>query len=344
MRSADRGAGDASFAVKARPSLRWARGVRFFRSARATCLTAGALVTLAAGSASAYCRSITADVPAGAQPSGTACYPVGTQGAVLYWAGRCIGWSLQGAPSTKLDLAVAKLRVEAAFSAWSGAACPTGGAPSIAFSDNGPVSCTTIGYVPDRKNQHVIAFRDGVWPYPGHASSTLALTTLTFNTRTGEIVDGDMEINTAENRVSTEDVTPLDSYDFQSIVTHEAGHFLGLAHAVSTPATMHARYSAGETAIRRLSEDDVAGICEIYRPSGVRSVSTGVVGSGTVEGRACDANPLGGFSATCDALPPSTPNGGTSRCAYAAPRSEASLAGVMALAFAWLARARRRSA
>ena len=49
---------------------------------------------------------------------------------------------------------------------------------------------------------------------------------------------------------------PPSAYDFQTIMTHEAGHFLGLAHTGDATAVMYAKYHAGTA----LQPDDVAAI------------------------------------------------------------------------------------
>ena len=78
-----------------------------------------------------------------------------------------------------------------------------------------------------------------------------------------EILDADMEINT----------TPPD-YDFalpgdptgddlHMVITHEAGHFLGLNHSTLTGAVMFGEYQSG-VLLSGLSDDDIAGICDIY--------------------------------------------------------------------------------
>jgi hypothetical protein len=276
---------------------------------------------VAPSTARAFCRTLTTDVPASQQPSGTSCYPAGTTGAPLYWANRCVGWSMQSAASKKVDVAAATTLMGTAFAAWENADCGTGAKPSISLRNNGPVACTRVGFNASGANQHVITFRDDSWPHPGQSNATLALTTLTFNKRTGEIVDADMEVNSAEVTISTADKPPSNAYDFQSIVTHEAGHFIGLAHAVSSTATMFARYSPGQTSIRVLSPDDAAAVCEVYRPNGDRIVSADAAPSGALAALACNAAPFGGFASTCDA--PATSNAGavaptstSRRCSY----------------------------
>lgn len=307
------------------------------------------LAALTPASALAFCRTMTADVPASQQPSGADCYPAGTQGSLLFWSNSCVGWSMQSAPSSKVDVTAATGLVAAAFGAWADAACPSGGKPSIAFANNGPVACTAVGFQPQGANQHVIAFREDAWPHAGQANATLALTTLTFNKRTGEIVDADMEINTAEMTISLAPQPPANAYDFQSIVTHEVGHFLGLAHSVETSATMYARYSPGQVSIRNLSSDDIAAVCEVYRPSGERSVSASAAASGLLAGAACDATPYGGFSTACDGAASgggsTTSSSGSRRCAYAPTRPNTApwLALVAGLALAASRRRRRAS-
>lgn len=302
------------------------------------------------GHASAFCRTLTADVPASQQPSGDDCYPSGTQGSLLFWGNACVGWSMQSAPSSKIDVANAAKIVGSAFGAWANAACATGGKPSVTFTNNGPVACTEVGFDATGRNQHVIAFRDSTWPYAGQANATLALTTLTYNKRTGEIVDADMEVNTAEMKITTTAAPPADGYDFQSIVTHEVGHFLGLAHTPVATATMFARYSPGQTSIRVLSADDVAGVCDAYRPNGDRAVSPAASASGFIAAKACDAAPFGGFASACDEASggnaSTASTGATRRCAYGAIVPHASKTELLALAgtVALLVARRRRRA
>jgi uncharacterized protein (TIGR03382 family) len=52
--------------------------------------------------------------------------------------------------------------------------------------------------------------------------------------------------------------------DLQNTLTHESGHFIGLAHSPVPGATMNATTQPGETLKRSLSSDDIAGVCAIY--------------------------------------------------------------------------------
>jgi uncharacterized protein (TIGR03382 family) len=72
------------------------------------------------------------------------------------------------------------------------------------------------------------------------------------------------------------------SIDLQNTVTHEVGHFLGLAHTPVAGATMNATTAPREIAKRDLALDDVAGICAIYPSSGGGCGCTGGGAGGAV--------------------------------------------------------------
>ncbi len=112
-------------------------------------------------------------------------------------------------------------------------------------------------------------FRDQGWPYlddPTDERETLALTTITFLSDTGDIVDADIEINSANVALSVGDTNI--SNDLQAILTHEAGHFFGLSHSKDPNATMNKMYNvnAGDSTFRTLANDDREGICVVYPP------------------------------------------------------------------------------
>jgi hypothetical protein len=263
----------------------------------------GVALVIAPAAAHAFCRTTTATLPADYDPS-EGCYD---QGNVLWWRNACVGYSLQQNASRQVTLAQAEQAIATAFAKWTGTACPGDDAGlsrvSIDVRDEGPVTCDSVQYNQTSPNQHVILFRDDVWPYDD-ANNTLALTTVTFDPDTGELYDADMEINSTPSvPLTVSGPVPPGGYDFESIVTHETGHFLGMAHSPDERATMYARYVQGSTAMRDLSEDDVSGICSAYPPDGTRTTS---VGSPVPEG-VCDPTPRHGFSTQC-----ATPQSGCS--------------------------------
>lgn len=111
---------------------------------------------------------------------------------------------------------------------------------------------------------------------------TIAVTTIIANTRTGQILDADIEFNAApmvsrEGRVEGKLFTTVDgpvclgqqapdcvAYDIQNTLTHEVGHLLGFAHAPDPSSTMYESAAFGETSKRELDEGSRAGLCEVY--------------------------------------------------------------------------------
>ncbi len=262
--------------------------------------------TFASSSAHAFCRTATNGL---VQPPGS-CVIAGDQcctvGKPLWWRSACVGFSLQQDASKQIDYQTALTVIQAAFDKWHNVTCPGGARTSIDFRNLGAVQCDQVQYNknPDEGNANIIVFRDTEWDH-SDAANTLGLTTVTFDPDTGELYDADMELNTAQQTLTVSPPNPLPSqgYDFDSIVTHEAGHFLGLAHSGDLQATMYYRYNPGSTNMRTLTPDDVSGVCSIYEPakssgsSGERSTADG----GAVAASACESGlvPRHGFSAKC---------------------------------------------
>ncbi|MEO8874770.1 MAG: matrixin family metalloprotease, partial [Polyangiaceae bacterium] len=260
----------------------------------------------ASWSASAFCRTATGGLVDGCTITADECC---TTGLPLYWKNACVGYDIQQDASKQVSYDDAAQAIALAFTKWTGATCSTPGASgsgqsraSIDVRDLGPVECNQVQYNKDGPNQHVIIFDDNTWPH-NDSNNTLALTTVTFDSTSGEIYDADMEINTAQQTLTAKDPIPADGYDLQSIVTHETGHFLGMAHSGDTRATMYAHYRQGATAMRDLTQDDVSGICSIYPPDGTRSIGDG----GTLAEDSCDPTPRHGFGSSC-----ATPKSGCS--------------------------------
>jgi len=294
--------------------------MRSRRRATASALGAAALLALASD-AHAFCRTMTCPLPPDFAPGPDGCVPADfasfcaslsppAKPLPVWWRNACVGYDIQKNASRQIAYDTASAIVAAAFAKWTSATCATEGGDagssrvSIDVRDLGPVDCDAVQYNSNQGNQHVIIFHDDVWPHDD-ANNTLGLTTVTFDPDTGEIYDADMEIN-ATVPLSVGDPVPPDGYDFESIITHETGHFLGMAHSGDDRATMFAHYTPGTTSMRVLTNDDVSGICSIYPPGGMRAVdkSASPDGSGMVVEDACDPTPRHGFSSEC-AKPPS---------------------------------------
>jgi hypothetical protein len=319
---------------------------------RLAALAVASFALAVAGDAGAFCRTTTCGLPANFSPSGDQCHPddyaswcasqsPSAKILPVYWSNACVSYDVQQNASIQVPYATAVTLVAGAFARWTGTACAGIGSPSgnvsIAVDDLGPVACNKVQYSSNQGNQHVIIFHDDVWPHDD-ASNTLGLTTITFDPDTGEIYDADTEINSTPSvPLSLADPVPPTGYDFQSIITHEAGHFLGMAHSGEETATMFAHYMPGTTSMRTLSQDDKSGLCTIYPPDGTRSVDPSVEENGVLQAAACDPTPRHGFQSVC-AQPKS------SGCALAPGASGRSgTTAVLAAALVLLARGRRRT-
>jgi len=312
------------------------------RTAPVLAAALAALVLAAPLSASAFCRTTTVPVPPSYSPA-RGCF---TEGLPLFWKNACVGYSLQNSASKDTPLAEATRVIDAAFTTWSSITCEATGAPvGIAASNVGAVTCSEVRYNKTGPNQNVIVFRDSGWPY-SDPNNTLGLTTVTFNAETGEIYDADMELNATGTNLSTDDLVPASGFDLLSVVTHEAGHFLGIAHATDQRATMYASYKPGSSAQRTLNADDQAALCAIYPDTATRAVAASVDKSGTVPAGACDPSPRHGFGDTCDANP-APEDSGTGACTMSRPALRgapggATALGMLAAAALVLARGRGR--
>jgi Matrixin len=244
--------------------------------------------TLWQSSAGAFCRAVTSSPPPGYDPTVGGCYGFGADGGVgnglfpLFWRNKCVSYSFEPFDSKYVTLAQAKTIAAAAFDAWSSVSCPGGGNPSISAILYPDVDCNDV---PSTGHNNVIMFRDMKWPYDD-ASNTLGFTTLTVDLSSGEILGADTEINSAQWQIVPEPPAPENAYDFATIMTHEAGHFLGLAHSTEKSAVMFASYHSAT----KVQPDDITGICSIYDPNGTHNAFVGPLASPN-----CDATPLAGF-------------------------------------------------
>jgi hypothetical protein len=228
--------------------------------------------------ARAYCRATTCADGARCDPATPA-----DCGEPLRWDRPCIGVSVQEDGSSQIGAEAARDLLLEAFAAWEGADCGDT-RPGVHVEDLGFVACDAVEYNGSSGNANVLVFRDGAWPHPSGLHN-IALTTVTFDAESGVIYDADIEINSGAYPLTVGPVTS--DYDLPSVLTHEAGHFLGLAHSGAPEATMNAVYPEGTTDFRTLAPDDALAICVAYPPA-------------DAPGR-CDPIPRHGFSPACAA-------------------------------------------
>ena len=143
-----------------------------------------------------------------------------------------------------------------------------------------------VGYTQGGQNENLVLFRlqlcSAVVP-PGdgcvaagncgnvhdcwdHGSTVVALTTSSYIVSSGELLDADVEMNAASATPTIVDSPPCSAgaissscvaNDVQNAVTHELGHFLGLAHSPDPSSTMYASEPLGETSKRVLDPGSI---------------------------------------------------------------------------------------
>ena len=136
---------------------------------------------------------------------------------------------------------------------------------------------TCGGALPPHDFRSALFFIETVWPF---GEEVIALTTLSWR-EGGELVDADISFNGVDYDWSVS--TDENKVDYQSIVLHEVGHFIGLGHSADPEAVMRADYDEGDI-VRSLGADDRAGIAALYPCNNVPCA-----GGVAVESAACSS-------------------------------------------------------
>lgn len=229
------------------------------------------LITFLAGlvlasPAAAFCRLTTKS------PSTSEGRPVAgcvEDGIKLAWQRRCISYTL--VPSDELGLLLDDVRaaIDRSFSAWMEVECgdPAEPLPVVLGQTEQLGECSLAEYNRFGPNANTIAFASD-WESRGddYVPEAYGLTLVWHNPNTGEILDADIQVNLAhgEDVAICGDECLEPNIDLQNVLTHEAGHFLGLAHSTYDDATMFGDANIAEIIKRDLWQDDVDGVCAIY--------------------------------------------------------------------------------
>lgn len=214
--------------------------------------------------------------------------------------------------ATSIDPATARV-IDTAFATWTNAALGCGQLAVTSTRRPNPASA--------RDELSTVRIRTERWCNPGtpieaevcYPKEASAITRLLFiddpnDPDDGKIIDADVELNgvdyvlLAPGAIAPATTKPV--LDLQAVVTHEAGHVLGLAHDCGTgneawpadeagtavpscmdaspevrAATMYYVVAPGDLGARSVEPTDVAGACELAR------------------GLTCEANVSGGCNA-----------------------------------------------
>lgn len=217
------------------------------------------------------------------------------EGEFLEWPVPCLAYAIDGRGSRWMELDDVVAAVDSAFSTWESQTCD-GEHVNLVFHPLPSSRCRWNEFRNSGGNVNTIAFLD-TWESQCGAEfdpNALAVTVIWPDPATGRILDADILIN--ENlgpyaicpESGCETGTPGNPgpVDLQSIVTHEAGHFLGIGHSAHEDATMYRETSREDVGRRTLAADDIAAVCAIYPPGNLD--------------RSCEPEIIGGLDLDCE--------------------------------------------
>jgi hypothetical protein len=219
------------------------------------------------GTAQAYCRTTTEPRPAGRCPE--ECI---TDGLPLYWGDLEPFFHFNDRFFPDLSEDEARQIMGRSFDHWNEVECATENGPVTTGLDIVGAQSTTsleVGPVDEEPNENVIVFFSAdEWIEQDLNDSAYALTAIWFNRLNGEILGADMHFNGGMGRFVECPASGCaqGDVDLENVATHEAGHFVGLAHSDVQGSTMWCSAEPTETENRSLSADDIAGVCAIYTP------------------------------------------------------------------------------
>lgn len=211
----------------------------------------------------------------------------------LVWERRCMQYSVDQRGSSDIDLPGVQAVARTSFDAWLAITCD-GVSPGLEVTETVELAnCQDAQYRRSGANVNTIAFVDD-WPSRGYEPAAFAVTTVWHSTATGRIFDADIQVN---ERLGPYAQCPADgcprdaagealSVDLQNVLTHEVGHFFGIAHSDVRGSTMVAISPRGETDKRIPRTDDVEAFCAVYPPGSLPS--------------SCDPEPNGGLDLDCE--------------------------------------------
>lgn len=215
-------------------------------------------------------------------------------GEPMAWTRRCTSQALDVLGSSDLTPAEVREVVQKSVEAWTSVSCEGEPIQLEVHAIEETCSCNQAEFNVEGGNVNSLSFVSAAdWQERySHDNVTLAITTVWHNVETGEILDADMEINEGNGPYA---ICPAQAgcvngdVDLQNVVTHEMGHYFGLAHPSASQqgeelSTMSSVSNTGETLKRTLEEDDINGICAIYPPGLLPET--------------CDDEPYGGLDLT----------------------------------------------
>ncbi len=235
----------------------------------------------------------------------------GSSPVCVTWSHRDITYQVDAAGSAKTPGDTEFTAIDAAFHSWQ---VVSDGCSDFTFTAGPRVTNPQAGV--NTPSSNVVTFREKACADPGvvpagspclgdgscanafrcwdHTDTTIALTTVSYLTKSGVVTDADIELNAASFLFTTVDSPPCSgtlaptcvATDLQNTMTHEIGHLVGFDHVTNPGSTMLATAPTGETSKRVIDPGTIEGFCSTYprgeppTPCDV-TASHHVVGSGS---------------------------------------------------------------
>lgn len=198
-----------------------------------------------------------------------------TDGDFVHWEQRSVSYTIDA--SVGRAVSRGNEATIDAMGKWSGSV----GAPELEVSAEDALSPKSPSF--DRKNG-IFFMKKGYAP----AGRALAITVLTYDNESGNILDADVIFNgkyqfevlkpvvieTGDTHISNTDGISHDAdseesqdaiYDLQHVIAHELGHSLGMNDELGRRDALMYRYSApNDASLRAPAADDIAGLAELY--------------------------------------------------------------------------------
>jgi hypothetical protein len=216
------------------------------------------------GAAQAFCRTTTVERPPGMCPE--TCI---TEGRPLFWSVPDAGYTLNQRGFPDLTDSEVRAVMARAFGHWNVIVCDDGRPIGLDIQGYPGTTSLEVGPEEAEPNANVIVYFSAErWQEENLSDVAYALTAVWYRPSSGELLGADMHFNGAMGTYAICDDFGCEpgQVDLENVATHEAGHYIGLAHSEVVDSTMYCSASPSEVSKRTLAADDIAGACAVYPP------------------------------------------------------------------------------